>query len=97
MSKFRLRIYRGPDKTSLAKWLKQDELENWSRYQHFYCDGNESIISLDIGSFWQTMINNKQSHHEQYLEGHERLLQGKYITNNTVPFYVEVDIQSELN
>lgn len=43
------------------------------------------------------MINNKQSHHEQYLEGHERLLQGKYITNNAVPFYVEVDIQSELN
>lgn len=97
MSKFRLRIYRGPDKTSMAKWLKQDELANWSRYQHFYCDGNESIISLDIGDFWQNMLRNKQPHYEQSLQGQERLLQGKYISHAAVPFYVEVDIQSEAN
>ncbi|MDE3270773.1 hypothetical protein [Pseudoalteromonas sp. G4] len=97
MSKFRLRIYRGPDKTSIAKWLKQDELANWSRYQYFYCDGNESIISLYIGDFWQNMLRNKQTHYEQGLKGQERLLQGKYISNATVPFYVEVDIRNEAN
>ena len=43
------------------------------------------------------MLRNKQPHYEQSLQGQERLLQGKYISHAAVPFYVEVDIQSEAN
>ena len=94
MNTFRLKIYQGSDKTSHVKWSKQDELVKWELYQHFYCDGAESIVCLNISALWQSLLCNKQTHFEQKQEGTERILCGRYFSYAKSPFYIEIDLQN---
>lgn len=93
MSEFKLQIFQGNDTRFSPKWYKKGDLNNWQQYQFFYCNGGESIVSLDLGGVWHTMLKQKQIHIEQPLLGDETVLNGRFWENNKVPFFVAIDVR----